>query len=96
MLRGVSPLVFGVAAFKYFLPQTFENTGKLIWTFEQKAPVIADAHIKTKKQVEGLVNNVDSAVKEANGALESTVHKARQFVADTTGLQIPTDKPEKK
>lgn len=96
LLRGVSPIVFGVLAFNYFLPQTYKNTGKLIWSFEQKAPALAQAHIDTTKQVEDIITNVDTAVKDANTALESSVHKARKFVAETTGLQIPGDDESEK
>lgn len=95
-LRGIAPVVFGVAAFRYFLPQTYENTGKLIWKFEQKAPSLADTHVKTKQQVDGLVKDVTDAVDSGNQALENAVHSARKFVADSTGLQIPTDQQSKK
>lgn len=95
VLRGIVPVAFGAAAFKYFLPQTFGNTGKLIWRFEQKAPALADAHVKTQNQVDGLVNNVSTAITDSKQALESGVHSARKFVADSTGLQIPSDTPKK-
>lgn len=96
LVRAAAPVAFGVAAFGYFLPQAYKNTGKLIWSFEEKAPAVAQAHIDTQKSVSELVSSVDTAVKDANSALESTVHQARKFVADTTGLQIPEDKSEKK
>ena len=95
LVRGIAPILFGTVAFRYFLPQTYENTGKLIWRFEQKAPALAEAHTKTQQQVDGLVNDVNSAVNSGKQALESGVHSARQFVADSTGLQIPSDKPKK-
>lgn len=88
LLRAVSPVVFGVAAFSYFLPKTYNNTGKLVWHFEEQVPAIAKAHLDTKHAVEGIVNSVDDAANEANSALEASVGKARKFVADTTGLQI--------
>lgn len=92
VLRALSPLLFGVAAFGYFLPQTYSNTGKLIWHFEQRVPAIAKAHIDTRKSIDDLVSSIDSAATDANVALESTVSKTRKFVADTTGIQIPGDK----
>lgn len=92
LLRGLSPVVFGVAAFGYFLPQTYKNTGKLIWTFEEKVPAIAKAHIDTKNTIDGIITTVDNTATEANNTLESTVSKARKFVADTTGLQVGESK----
>lgn len=95
LFRGITPLVFGLGAFKYFLPQTFENTGNLVWKFEQKAPAIAEAHIQTKKSVEDLSKGVSDAVNEGNQKLEGAVSSARKFVAEATGLQIPEDKTKK-
>lgn len=95
LVRGITPLICGAAAFKYFLPDAFGNTGKLIWRFEQKAPALADAHLKTQKQVENLVTDANKAVADSKSALENGVHATRKFVADTTGLQIPSDKPKK-
>lgn len=95
LLRGVAPVVFGAAAFKYFLPQAYENTGKLIWRFEQKAPALANAHTQAQDQVNGLVNNVSTAISDSKHAVESGVQTARKFVADTTGLQISSEKPKK-
>lgn len=87
LLRGVAPAVFGIAAFRYFLPQTFDNTGKLIWKFEQKAPALADAHVNAHNQVEGLVKDVNTAVADSKAALESGVRSARKFVIDSTGIE---------
>lgn len=94
LFRGLAPFVFGAAAFKYFLPQTYANTGALLWKFEQKAPALVDAHVKTQKQIDGLVDDVQSTYKDGKQALESGVASARQFVADSTGLQV-SSKPKK-
>lgn len=95
LVRAAAPLVFGTAAFAYFLPEAYANTGKLVWKFEQRAPALAQAHIDTEKSVKDFAASVDTAVKDANSALESSVHTARKFVADTTGLQIPDEKNKK-
>lgn len=95
LFRGIAPIAFGAAAFAYFLPQTYENTGKLIWRFEQKAPALVEVHTQTLKHVDCLKNDVAWAVNGGKEALETGVHNARQFVADSTGLQIPSDKPKK-
>lgn len=87
LVRGLAPVVFGVAAFRYFLPQTYDNTGKLIWGFEQKAPAVAEAHINAQKQVDGLVQDVNTAVHDSKSSLESSVRSARKFVIDATGIE---------
>lgn len=92
LVRGFMPVVFGAAAFRYFLPQTCNNTGKLIWRFEQKAPAIAEAHVKTQQHVDGLVNGVSSAVSYGKKSLESSVSSIRKFVVDTTGFRGSSEK----
>uniref|UniRef100_A0A060TI17 MICOS complex subunit n=1 Tax=Blastobotrys adeninivorans TaxID=409370 RepID=A0A060TI17_BLAAD len=94
-LRTVTPLVFGAGAFAYFLPNTFQNTRGLAWRYEQRAPALAEYHVKTQEQLEGLAKSVDSAVDDGMKALEDGVHKTRQFIADSTGLQLPDEKKKK-
>lgn len=87
LIRGISPVVFGVVAFRFFLPETYSNTGKLIWKFEQKVPEIAEAHTSAHEHVDGLVKDVNTAVSDSKAALTDSVHSARKFVAKATGLE---------
>lgn len=91
LARGIAPVVFGVGAFSYFLPQTFKNTRALIWKFEQTSPAIAETHIRTQQQIDSFVNDVNGYVDEGKQSLETGVKKARTFVAKTTGIQVPSD-----
>ncbi|ANB10919.1 Mic26p [Sugiyamaella lignohabitans] len=88
VLRTVTPVIFGLGAFSYFLPKTFNNTRALVWSFEQKSPAIADTHIQIQNQVESLAESAKSAAEQSQSSLESGVHSVRQFVAESTGLQI--------
>lgn len=97
LLRSALPLAFGVAAFSYFLPQTAQNTGSLLWKYEQKVPEVAKAHVQTKETVDSFAKNVRQALDDGKTSLESGVHSTRQFIADNTGLQLPdTDDKKRK
>jgi MICOS complex subunit MIC26 len=52
ILRGATPLAAGVAAGWYFIPVTMRNVGDLVWTWEEKVPVVAEGHLKTRGFVE--------------------------------------------
>lgn len=88
LLRGATPLVLGIGAFGYFLPQTFQNTRNLVWKYEQRAPALASYHTQAQDQVNSFVKTVNNTVEDSKQGLETGVHKTRQFIADNTGLQI--------
>lgn len=96
LVRFVTPVVFGVAAFKYFLPHTFANTSSFVWKLEQKAPVVSETHIKIQSQIESLASGVKSLAQDGQKGLETGVHKTRQFIAETTGLQLPNESDSEK
>jgi organizing structure protein 2 len=88
LIRATAPVLFGLGAFRYFLPGTYRNTGALIWSFEQRSPAVADAHLKVEAQINDLSSGVQSVLETGQSSLESGVHKTREFIADTTGLQV--------
>jgi organizing structure protein 2 len=91
LVRFAAPVVFGVAAFKYFLPHTFTNTAGFIWRLEQRSPAIADTHLKVQSQINSLAAGVSNVAEQGEKQLETGVHKTRQFIASTTGLQLPEE-----
>lgn len=52
LLRATVPLAFGVGAGWALLPVTMRNCADLAWTFEQRVPVVAQAHLQTRAAVE--------------------------------------------
>ncbi|ODQ67705.1 hypothetical protein NADFUDRAFT_48380 [Nadsonia fulvescens var. elongata DSM 6958] len=95
-IRFLTPLIFGIGAFRFFLPGTYANTGKLIWRYEQEYPEIVQAHTTTKESIEKLVNNVEKSSEQVNEALENGVRQTRRFVAKSTGLKIPLEEEKNK
>jgi MICOS complex subunit MIC26 len=51
LLRAPAPLVVGIAAANYLLPETSHNVGQLVWRWEQRFPALADAHTRTQERV---------------------------------------------
>lgn len=51
LLRATVPVAAGVGASYAVLPITTRNVGNLIWTYEEKYPVIRDNHLRTKEGI---------------------------------------------
>ncbi|TLS24700.1 hypothetical protein PpBr36_08681 [Pyricularia pennisetigena] len=88
VVRAAAPVAFGVAAGWALLPVTMRNVGDLAWRYEQRFPVIADAHLRTREGVEKGVSfakvhwrlgkqMVGDKVSKAREALENWVRKGK-------------------
>lgn len=88
VLRGVVPLAVGIGAGWVVLPVTMRNVSDLLWKYEQKFPVVADTHIRTREGIEKAwrmarihtqqaVNIVDDKVGSAREAAEDWVKKGK-------------------
>lgn len=51
ILRASVPAAIGIGAAYTFLPVTTKNVGDLIWTYEKRYPVLADAHLRTRERI---------------------------------------------
>ncbi len=51
LLRASVPAAVGIAAFNYVLPITSKNVGDLIWTYEERFPALAEAHLQTRARI---------------------------------------------
>jgi organizing structure protein 2 len=52
LLRATVPAAIGIGAAYAVLPITTRNVGDLIWTYEERYPVLAEAHMQTKARVQ--------------------------------------------
>jgi MICOS complex subunit MIC26 len=50
LIRFATPIVTGVTAAHYVVPRTTRNAGDLIWSYEEKFPVVRDNHIRIKER----------------------------------------------
>jgi organizing structure protein 2 len=88
LLRAAGPLGFGLGAAWTLLPVTMGNVSRLLWEYETKFPVVADAHVRTREGIERGVGfarvhsriaaeMVDEKVREAREAVEGWVRKGK-------------------
>lgn len=88
VLRGVTPLAIGIGAGWVVLPVTMRNISDLLWTYEEKFPVIADSHLRTRASIQRVwetgkahsqmtVNMVEDKVGEARETVEGWVKKTK-------------------
>ncbi|KAJ4291193.1 hypothetical protein N0V90_010391 [Kalmusia sp. IMI 367209] len=88
LLRATVPAAIGIGAAYTVLPLTMKNVGNLAWKYEEKYPVLADAHLKTKERVTRFwetgkahsamsVGMLQDKVAETRSSMEEWVKKGR-------------------
>lgn len=88
LLRASVPAVVGIAAANLVLPITTKNVGDLIWTYEERFPVLADTHLRTKARISKFIETgkahagmtvgmVEDKFSETRESLEGWVKKGR-------------------
>lgn len=88
LVRGTLPLVVGITAGWTLLPVTSQNISNLIWKYEQRFPVIADSHVRTKEAIykaermakihsQQVVEVMNEKVSASRSAIEDWVRKGK-------------------
>lgn len=88
LLRATVPTAIGLGAAWVVLPLTMRNVGNLVWTYEEKAPIIALNHLRIRGALEEGSKQFrihadatrkwsDEKAKEGREAIESWVRKGR-------------------
>ncbi len=88
LLRASVPLALGLGTAWVVLPVTTRNVGDLVWTYEERAPVIAENHMRirgaveegrrqTKVRGEATKKWSDERVREGREAIEAWVRKGK-------------------
>ena len=88
LLRATTPLAVGLGAAWIVLPYTMRNVADLVWTYEEKVPVIALNHMRIRGAVEEGWRQAkihgeatkrwsDEMVRESREAIEGWVRKER-------------------
>jgi organizing structure protein 2 len=80
LLRAAGPVGFGVAAAWTLLPVTTRNVSNLLWEYERRFPVVADAHLRTREGIERGVSFARVHARLGVRKVEETVHDAREAV----------------
>lgn len=88
LLRASMPLALGVGAGWLVIPVTMRNVSDLTWKYEERFPVLAQAHIRTRENLQRGVQfakvhtqlgarYVDDKVTDAREAVEGWVQKGK-------------------
>lgn len=80
LLRATVPVAVGVGAAWVVLPLTTRNVADLVWTYEERAPLIAENHMRVRgAAVEGWRQIKLRGEKVGNWS-EETIREGRQAV----------------
>jgi len=88
LLRASVPLALGLGTAWVVLPVTTRNVGDLVWTYEKRAPFIAENHMRirgaieegwrqAKTRGEATKEWSDERVRESREAIEAWVRKSK-------------------
>ncbi|CAI6338843.1 unnamed protein product [Periconia digitata] len=77
ILRASVPAAIGLGAAYTFLPVTMKNVGDLAWTYEEKYPVLADAHLRTRERVTQFLETGKAHSQMGVGMLQDKVGETR-------------------
>ncbi len=88
LLRASMPFALGLGAAWVVLPVTTRNVRDLVWTYEERAPLIAENHMRirgaveegwrqTKARGEATKKWSDERVRESREAIEAWVRKGK-------------------
>lgn len=84
LLRATLPAAIGVGAAYLVLPHTTQNVGNLIWSWEEKYPVVRDTHIQVQDRVTRFVQTSIAHSKMGLAMAQEKVSEARKSVDDWT------------
>lgn len=86
------PVLFGAAAFRYLLPNTFANTMDFAWRIEQqKLPQIAKQQLAAVESAREVAQSVESATRDGQRYIDGSVESLKRSIAEATGVDVDAD-----
>jgi organizing structure protein 2 len=82
LLRATVPAAIGLGAAYAVLPITMKNVGDLAWKYEERYPVLADAHLRTKDRVTQVWETGKAHTAMSVGMLQDKVSGTRSNMED--------------
>lgn len=90
------PLVLGLASFRYFLPQTFNNVSGFVWNLEKRAlPDLTEQQQLALAKADQFVQGVEKSSQRNQKRLEDSANSLRKSIAQVTGLNIDEEVSKK-
>lgn len=99
LVRGITPVIFGLGAFRYFLPLTFERTKSFVWSLEKKnLPEVAQFQQEYYGKAESLANDIEKTYEQTRKLANDSILSTEKSIAEFTGLNLGdnVDKDTKK
>lgn len=82
LLRAVTPVITGVTAAHYVVPYTTRNVGDLVWSYEEKFPVVRDNHIRVRDGIRHFVETGKAHSQMGYYKAEEKVGEVKESVLD--------------
>lgn len=82
LFRFATPILTGVITAHYVVPRTTENVGNLIWSYEEKFPVVRDNHLRISQSVRHFIETGKAHSQMGLAMAEEKVTEAREAVQD--------------
>ncbi|KAF2144439.1 uncharacterized protein K452DRAFT_266264 [Aplosporella prunicola CBS 121167] len=82
LLRATVPAITGVVAAHAVLPITTRNVGNLVWSYEERFPVVAHNHILVKERVSRFVETGKAHSQMTFAMAEEKIGSVREAVED--------------
>lgn len=82
LLRTAAPVALGIGAGWLVIPVTMSNVSGLLWKYEQKFPVIAETHVRTRESLFKSVEFAKVHSQIGRQYVDEKVRSARDVVED--------------
>lgn len=82
LLRTTVPAAFGVAMGWTTIPVTMGNVSNLAWKYEQRFPVVAEGHIRTREAWQNSISFARAHAQVGRDLVDEKVKSARETVED--------------
>lgn len=90
------PVVLGLASFRYFLPQTFNNVTGFVWNLEKRTlPDLAEQQQLALAKADNFIQNVEKSSQRNQKRLEDGTNSLRKSIAQVTGLNLDEEVSKK-
>jgi organizing structure protein 2 len=82
LLRASVPAAIGLTTAYAVLPVTMRNVGDLVWSYEEKYPVLADQHLRIKERVTHIWETGKAHTAMSVGMVQDKVAGTRENMED--------------
>lgn len=90
------PVIFGLASFKYFLPETFSRSLNFTWRLEQQhLPQLAETQVSALENTQSLVSLLEKTTTTSQLKVQEGVNSFRRSIANVTGLNLDEEVSKK-